>query len=72
MYRRNDTQDFMDAVLTNEDHTFIMREVRRVNVSGAEALQCQEIVDFRIKTAEMHKEKALAAACKVIQICREL
>ncbi|KAF8202587.1 hypothetical protein K438DRAFT_1757917 [Mycena galopus ATCC 62051] len=56
MYRRNDTQDFMDAVLTDEDHAFIMREARRVDASGAEALRRQEIVDFRIKTAEMHKE----------------
>ncbi|KAJ7895747.1 hypothetical protein B0H13DRAFT_1624250 [Mycena leptocephala] len=72
MYRRNDTQDFMDAVLTDEDHAFIMREARRVDASGAEALRRQEIVDFRIKTAEMHKEKALAAARKAIQIRREL
>jgi hypothetical protein len=72
MYRRNNTQDFMDAVLTDEDHAFIMREARRVDASGAEALRRQEIVDFRIKTAEMPKEKALAAARKAIQIRREL
>ncbi|KAJ7701496.1 hypothetical protein B0H17DRAFT_1244250, partial [Mycena rosella] len=72
MYRCNDTQDFMDAVLTNEDHAYIMHEARKIDSSGLEALWWQEIIDFRIRTAEMHKEKALAAARKAIVICREL
>ncbi|KAJ7430216.1 hypothetical protein B0H11DRAFT_1676382, partial [Mycena galericulata] len=72
MYRRNDTQAFMDAVLTDEDHAYIMREARRVDASGEEARRRQEIVDFRIKTAEMRKKKAIAAARKALEIRREL
>jgi hypothetical protein len=49
-----------------------MREARRVDASGREALRRQEIVDFRLKTAQMHKEKALAAARKATAIRREL
>ncbi|KAJ7469144.1 hypothetical protein FB451DRAFT_1039011, partial [Mycena latifolia] len=72
MYRRNDTQAFMDAILTQEDHAYIMREARKVDASGREALRRQEIVDFRIKIAEMHKEKALAAARKAVATRRAL
>ncbi|KAJ7124863.1 hypothetical protein C8R44DRAFT_874729 [Mycena epipterygia] len=72
MYRRNDTQAFMDAVLTDDDHAYIMREARRVDASGAEAQRRQEIVDFRVKTAEMHKNKAIAAARKALETRREL
>ncbi|KAJ7213389.1 hypothetical protein GGX14DRAFT_392897 [Mycena pura] len=72
MYRRNDTQDFMDAVLTNEDHTFIMREARKIDSNGLERLRRQDIVDFRVRTAEMNKAKALASAQKALEIRREL
>ncbi|KAJ7101998.1 hypothetical protein C8R44DRAFT_843406, partial [Mycena epipterygia] len=72
MYRRNDTQAFMDAVLTDDDHAYIMRAARRVDASGAEAQRRQEIVDFRVKTAEMHKNKAIAAARKALETRREL
>jgi hypothetical protein len=37
MYRRNNTQAFMDTVLTDEDHAYIMREARKVDSSGLEA-----------------------------------
>ncbi|KAJ7475256.1 hypothetical protein B0H11DRAFT_1810745, partial [Mycena galericulata] len=60
MFRRNETQDFMDAVFTAEDHAYIMREARRIDASGEEAQRREEIVDFRIRTAEMQKTKALA------------
>jgi CheY-like chemotaxis protein len=72
MYRRNDTQDFMDAVLTDEDHAYIMREARKIDSDGLERLRRQEIVDFRIKTADMNKAKALAAARKALETRREL
>jgi hypothetical protein len=64
MFRRNDTQDFMDAVFTDEDHAYIMREARRIDSSREEARRREEIVDFRIKTAEMQKTKALAKSQK--------
>ncbi|KAF8203541.1 hypothetical protein K438DRAFT_1472661, partial [Mycena galopus ATCC 62051] len=60
MFDRNDTQAFMDAVLSPEDHAYIMREARRIDASGVEAEKQRKIVDFRVQTAEMNKEKALA------------
>jgi Tfp pilus assembly ATPase PilU len=50
----------MDAVFTDEDHTYIMREARRIDASGEEARRRAQIVDFRVQTAEMHRIKALA------------
>jgi hypothetical protein len=72
MYRRNDTQDFMDAVLMAEDHAYTMREARKIDSNGLERLRRQEIVDFRIKTAGMNKAKAIAAAQKALEIRRQL
>ncbi|KAF8209626.1 hypothetical protein K438DRAFT_2063060 [Mycena galopus ATCC 62051] len=57
MYRRNDTQNFMDTVLTAEDHAYIMREARQIDSSGEEAQRRRDIVDFR-------KAKALAKSQK--------
>jgi hypothetical protein len=37
MYHRNDTQSFMDTVLTTEDYAYIMREARHIDTSGSEA-----------------------------------
>jgi hypothetical protein len=68
MYCRNDTQAFMDTVLTDEDHAYIMREARKVDSSGLEGRRRQEIVDFRIKTAQMQKDKAIAAARKALEM----
>ncbi|KAF8188240.1 hypothetical protein K438DRAFT_1972424 [Mycena galopus ATCC 62051] len=72
MYRRNDTQNFMDAVLSDEDHTYIMREARKIDCNGLERLRRQKIIDFRLKTAEMHKAKATAAAQKALETRRQL
>ncbi|KAJ7664801.1 hypothetical protein B0H17DRAFT_850894, partial [Mycena rosella] len=44
MFRRNSTQDFMDAVLTPEDHAYIMREARCIDESGEERKRQQKIV----------------------------
>jgi hypothetical protein len=62
MFRRNNTQAFMDALFSPEDHAYIRREARRIDASGAEAERRRQIVDFRIQTAEMNKEKADAKA----------
>lgn len=64
MYRRNNTQNFMDTVLTAEDHTYIMREARRIDVSDKEAQRRRDIIDFCVKTADMQKAKALAKSQK--------
>jgi hypothetical protein len=72
MYRKNDTQDFMDTLLSDEDHAYIIRKAREIDSSGLEALRRREIVDFRIRTAEMNKSKSIAAARKALQTRREL
>ncbi|KAF7326545.1 hypothetical protein MVEN_02607600 [Mycena venus] len=68
MFRRNDTQDFMDAVFTDDDHAYIMREARRIDASGAEAERRRQIVDFRVQTAKMNKDKAVAKAKRDAEI----
>ncbi|KAJ7292581.1 hypothetical protein C8J57DRAFT_1042576 [Mycena rebaudengoi] len=67
MFRRNQTQEFMDTVFDAADYAFIMREARKIDASGLEALHRQEIVDFRLKTAEMQKNKALLKAQKALE-----
>ncbi|KAJ7213194.1 hypothetical protein GGX14DRAFT_519404 [Mycena pura] len=71
MYRRNDTQSFMDAVLTAEDHAYIMREARHIDASGSEAQRRREIVDFRTRTAEMQKTKAVAKSQKAAKVLQD-
>ncbi|KAJ7678791.1 hypothetical protein B0H17DRAFT_944135, partial [Mycena rosella] len=44
-----DTQAFMDAVLTDEDHAYIMQKTRMIDTSGVEAQWRQEIIGFRDK-----------------------
>ncbi|KAF8206026.1 hypothetical protein K438DRAFT_1905210 [Mycena galopus ATCC 62051] len=56
----------------DEDHTYIMREARKIDCNGLERLRRQEIIDFRLKTAEMHKAKATAAARKALETRRQL
>ncbi|KAJ7226954.1 hypothetical protein GGX14DRAFT_385734 [Mycena pura] len=46
----------LDAVLKDNDHAYIMREARKIDVSGLEALRRQDIVDFSIKIAEMLRD----------------
>jgi len=65
MFRHNDTQDFMDAVFTFDDHMYVMREARKLDGSGVENKRRREIVDFRVKVAQMRKEKEIATAAKV-------
>ncbi|KAF8207327.1 hypothetical protein K438DRAFT_1755378 [Mycena galopus ATCC 62051] len=64
MYGRNDTQNFMDTVLMAEDHAHTMREARWIDSSGEEAQRRWDIVDFRVKTTDMQKAKALAKSQK--------
>jgi hypothetical protein len=67
IFCRNDTQDFMDAVFTDEDHAYIMREARCIDSSREEARRDREIIDFRIKTAKMQKTKVLAKSQKDVK-----
>ncbi|KAJ7719825.1 hypothetical protein B0H16DRAFT_1794260 [Mycena metata] len=71
MFRRNNTQDFMDATFTAEDHAYVMREARRIDASGEEAKMRARIVDFRLRTAAMQKEKALAKIRRAAELRKE-
>jgi hypothetical protein len=46
MYRRNDTQAFMDAMLDDIDHVFLMREARAMDASKLEKKQREAQVEF--------------------------
>lgn len=65
MYRHNDTQDFMDATFTYQDHLYIMREARRMDSSRIEATRRREIVDFRVEVARIKKGKEEARQAKL-------
>jgi len=57
MWARNDTQEFMDATLDALDHTFLMREARKLDSSGLEAKRRKAQVDFDLRVAELKREK---------------
>ncbi|KAF8960711.1 hypothetical protein BDZ97DRAFT_1597629, partial [Flammula alnicola] len=65
MFRHNDTQAYMDAVFTCDDHIYIMREARRLDASGIEAVRRKELVDFRVEVARIRKEKEEARVQKL-------
>ncbi|KAF7362670.1 hypothetical protein MVEN_00616300 [Mycena venus] len=58
-------------MFTEEDHTYIMREARRIDASGEEAKLRAKIVDFCIRTAAMQKKKAVAKARREAELLRE-
>ncbi|KAJ6465190.1 hypothetical protein C8R47DRAFT_1235882, partial [Mycena vitilis] len=72
MYRRNDTQDFIDAVFTYDDHLFIMREARKEDASGLERDRKKALAEFRVKLANMRKEKEQAKREKAVADLRKL
>ncbi|KAK6997131.1 hypothetical protein R3P38DRAFT_2563780 [Favolaschia claudopus] len=62
----------MDALFTTpEDFAYLRRETRRIDASGVEAQKRQNIVDFRARTAVMHREKAAAKAKHEADVLRE-
>lgn len=72
MYRRNDTQDFMDAVFTFDDHLVIMREAQKLDASGLEAKMRKASVEFRVRVAAMKKQKEIAKQQKQADGLRKL
>jgi len=65
MFRHNDTQAFMDAVFTPDDHVYVMREARRLDESKLEAHRRKELVDFRVEVARIRKDKEDARQVKL-------
>jgi hypothetical protein len=65
MFRHNDTQAFMDAVFTRDDHLYVMREARRLDESKLEAHRRKELVDFRVAVARIRKDKEDARQVKL-------
>lgn len=72
MYRRNDTQDFMDAVFTFDDHLHIMRTARELDSSGLEGKRKRALTEFWVKLATMRKEKEKAKPEKALADLRAL
>jgi hypothetical protein len=54
MYRRNNTQEFMEKEFTEEDHKFVMRKAREIDKSG---LEKKRRAEFMIHAEKRVKEK---------------
>ncbi|TFK74719.1 hypothetical protein BDN72DRAFT_874903 [Pluteus cervinus] len=64
-YTKNNTQAFMDAMLTQpEDHIFLMRKARELDSSGLEAKRRKEQVKHDLEVAQKAREKAALKQAK--------
>ncbi|KAL1678348.1 hypothetical protein EV122DRAFT_278277 [Schizophyllum commune] len=63
MYKQNDTQDFMDTVMTEpEDYAYLMRLNREQDASGLEAKRRAEEVEYRKRVAEETRRREIERA----------
>lgn len=62
MFSRNKTIEFMNALFQEEDHTYIMREARKIDASGLErkrkAAQARLVIMNQEKEAAKHRKAA--------------
>ncbi|KAJ7692578.1 hypothetical protein B0H17DRAFT_1200399 [Mycena rosella] len=68
----NNTQDFMDAVLSFDDHRYIMRIAREEDASGLERKRKTALAELRVKLADMRKQKEMAKREKALADLRRL
>jgi DNA-binding phage protein len=52
MYNQNDTQDFMDKHLDDDDHKYIMQLAHIFDTSGFEKKRRKDLIDHAAKEAE--------------------
>ncbi|KAF7349510.1 hypothetical protein MSAN_01741400 [Mycena sanguinolenta] len=65
MFRRNDTQTFMDKVMnTDEDHQFLRQEARRIDESSAEKARQAELNAHKQQVVDERREKDVEKAEK--------
>jgi hypothetical protein len=57
MFARNETQTFMDALLDDLDHAFLMRKAREMDSSKLEAKRRKAQVAFDFQVAQLKREK---------------
>ncbi|KAF7341070.1 hypothetical protein MSAN_02093100 [Mycena sanguinolenta] len=58
MFRRNETQTFMDEVMnTDEDHQFLRQEARRIDESGVEKARQAELNAHKQQVVDERREK---------------
>ncbi|KAJ3831162.1 hypothetical protein F5878DRAFT_667849 [Lentinula raphanica] len=65
-YSCNNTQAFMDAMLTLDDFSYIMKEARTLDASGVEKKRREDQVAFDAKVAQMKRDKEAAMARKAV------
>ena len=74
MYNQNDTQDFMDKHLDDDDHKYIMQLARIFDASGFEKKRRKDLIDHAAKEAEANavkdREKARKKAEKLAKIAQ--
>lgn len=58
MFQRNDTQAFMDAIFSTEDHHYVMKTAREVDASGHEQKGKAAHIEFTEVENQERKDKA--------------
>lgn len=64
MFSRNNTQDFMDELFTEEDDAYLRKEARRVDTLGIAKHQRRSLVERGRERAEAARQKAVDRAAK--------
>ncbi|KIY63712.1 hypothetical protein CYLTODRAFT_381837 [Cylindrobasidium torrendii FP15055 ss-10] len=62
MYTYNGTQDFMDALFTEEDHRWLLKTCREIDRSGEEKRRREGLVEYGRMKAVEHRKKLAARA----------
>jgi hypothetical protein len=57
MFRRNDTQAFMDATFSPLDHIFVIKKARELDRSDLEAKRRKAQVEFDLSIAQLKRDK---------------
>jgi hypothetical protein len=57
-FSRNDTQEFMNAMFTDEDHAHLRHQARRIDKSGVERQQREALIQHKLDSAAAAKKKA--------------
>nr|GAT43094.1 predicted protein [Mycena chlorophos] len=72
IFSRNDTISFMNALFDGEDHNFIMREARRIDVSGLEKGRKEAQRAFRQHLIGLNRAKEAARMKKAEELHAKL
>ncbi|KAL1732840.1 hypothetical protein EV714DRAFT_270463 [Schizophyllum commune] len=64
MYKNNDTQQFSDQYLQDDDRVYVMRTARELDASGVERKRRKEQAEFECRMVEMKRQRLAAREMK--------